>query len=345
MSKNKNSDINLFKAASKEDTKIQTGVSKSFIFVIVGLVAFIAAGAYVGMLYMEVSALKADLDRYQGYQIYSTSVNQITNKISEDMDYLNAIQRDIDAGIAIKDYSMDTSKLYPGLSDLQKALITSNRYTYLGTEYQGCVPDSVIIDSELNIGIEYSYTDGMTAYEIMQENETTGVLEPASIVFDKGYIVFRFQSPDDTAANNYINNIVNLAPTVFAIEEGVSNIENIDSLSFESGIVSVPNDENPNYVLYVKAKLKSALQIILEDEWLETHLVSSSSNIGISSINYNGTSIIMEIASSVPIYTVCSYFDSTNLFEEVDFNQGNIKFIEQQEVHTGTLTFVIKENK
>jgi len=307
-------DINLFSAASKADKKIQTGVSKSFLPVFGVIVVLVAVIGYTFMLYTETTTLQAEKDSYTELNNYETTINVLMNKISEDQAYLTQIQKDIDAAYSIKEFAQNNSILYPGLTKTQQAIVFQKTYNDNGVDKLGCVPDEAIIDATLQIGVERYFTDGIRSFDIYRDD--VGVTE--SVIFPKGYIIIMFQSATDdlNIATDYVSNIIGRAPMVFASEDADAALT---QASFETGYVSKPDSENPNanFKYYVKCRLKSIVEILMEDEYMVNYA-------SVSSLKFTGSAVTMELEThTIPIYELARYLDSLGLFTKILYNKEN----------------------
>ena len=302
-------DINLFKAASKSDKKIQTGISKSFIFVLLGLVLIVVFALYIGMLYMENADLQTQIDEYKSKTAYLTNINIISNQIEEDKLTLAALQSQINAANSIASYAHGTSVLYPGVTSDQ----LDDLMTYASDG--GLLPVDIIQEDDLSgIRLQYSYTDGIAAYDILEYSETTMSYSAASRVFENGYMIIRFETTNEEAAEQYVQNIV--ASDMFAIEEGIMNRDILTAASFEVGFIDMPDMGATNYVMYIKCKLKPIFKIINEDDLIQSNIED------ITQMSFSSDSITISLTTRnyKSIHSLCANFYALGLFDNVDFN-------------------------
>lgn len=338
----KNVDINLFNAASKTDKKIQTGVSKGFMSVIACFVIVFVIVGYIGLIFIETQDLKTKLAEYKNNEIYYNSINELGNRIEADTRLLASIQADINSANAIKEFVYSNSVIYPGITNAQKTLLLTKQYKdpESGLDKQGCVPTEVIIDTANRIGIEISYTDGMSSYTTIRTNDLDEDVVD-EVVFEKGYVIIKYQVASDTIAGSvaeiYVNNIINMAPSVFAIEDDVTNRENIGASSFETGYFSKPTAEKPNanYEMYIKCKLKSIFQIISEDTYLNLYT-------SIEKMNFTNNALTLEVNATKNLYEIARYLNNIGLFIQIGYAGEQILVTEAGKQYKGNLICLLK---
>lgn len=338
---NKGNDINLFKAASKSDKKIQTGVSKSFMFVILGFVLIVAIGAYIGMIYVGNQAIEAELAVITSYNTYSDNINTIAAKISDDRETIASIQADIDAAMAIKHYALNTSILYPGLTANQGVVLFSKTYIEESIEKAGCVPDGVVYVNQASI-IKI-YTNGIDSFQVSRFNESDSQYYATNVIYPKGYVLMRFECANESDAQVYVDNIIEKAASTFAIENGIAIRDVITPASFEVGIVSLPSSSNSNYVMFIKCKLKSVFQIIMEDQYLTYYRLSNPV------LNFTGDALTIELSTrEKSVYEIAGYLYSTGLFTNIDYTGETMNVVTNEENeneyhYEGSIICTIKE--
>lgn len=331
----KGNDINLFNAASKADKKIQTGVSKSFLFVIAGIVVVIAIAAYVGLIIVDTQMYKTEINEYENIINYSTGINALSNRIEQDNNEFKAIQTAIDSANAIKHYSTKTLLLYPGLTNAQRVLITTKEYIVEGQPLTGCVPDGVINNLQEGKRVETIITDGLQSYTVIGTNDVE-----SQVVFEKGYILLVFEGYDENLPQEYISNIVSRANSVFAIESGIADRSAITESSFEYGFFEKadPADPQSTNKYYVKAKLKSIYQIILEDEYINAHLLN------MIKMDYSNGALTLELRTqNEATNDVASYLHGTGLFKSIIYRGHKILIVGDHLEYEGALVCHLTE--
>ena len=198
---------------------------------------------------------------------------------------------------------LNKSVLYPGLTAAQlEKVLTRN-----DAENNGCVPEGVLLDEPYHIAI--SYTNGITGYQVIKTDQND--VESVGVeIFDKGYMVIQFFIEDDSPsiADEYVNNILAKAPEVFApdIIDEESGI--LTEASFERGFMSKADGQ---YIMYIKCRLKSIVQIIQEDQFIKQYCT-------IKNLSFINQGLTLElVAHTMPIYEVARYLKTFGFFQTI----------------------------
>lgn len=344
-------DINLFKAASKSDRKIQTGVSKSAYYV---LAVIVLIGALGGMMYWLISskmALETEAQVWKDKFAYTKNINALEAQIASDKKLLDQITYDKDAIKFIKTYTLKNSLNVPGLSVDQVELITKQTYNQ---SYTGCLPANCNFEQLI-------YTDGATKYYL--SSLTPGVSnqdfnlssQDNCIIPKKGYAMIIFNSTNPNAGIDYIQNLLNFASNGSYAGEAINvpfACEQDTELDYsmyqgQLGIkvedkngVSYKSYKTPKY--YVIFKLKSIDEIIMTDVFLKANTINE-----IDSLSIGGKTIDLEIKSKeISTSDVCDYFKKQNIFEDVKWNGEKKSTISENgstyDVYTAKITLTLK---
>ncbi len=312
-------DLNLFKAASKTDKQIQTGVSKNFLMGIICIVMLVAVGAFAANLFVQVGELQAVVDDYNNRMTYAQTLNELGSKIQADTNIRNEITRSINSISKIGEYSNDHSDLYPGITTSQKMDILTSEYYVGEATITGCLPTDVE-------SVEYLYTDGFTPITIYSADKSE-----SQRIFNAGYMLISIEVNNPNVADTYISNIVSLAPDVFAVEEGASDPENITADSFERGYLM--NKDGEVLKMYVLAKLKSSIEIVLED----AYFLSKVSDMSTVSYSPGTISIALEL-ENMRLSQMALYLDSMGIWaDSTSTGIQNYNKIGDIEYYSGTI--------